>query len=113
MKVFLVDVKCEEICCNPLVNTMLLVTNCEVHTENIWTAVLKYGPNEVRSLQKTKVPNISRMDRTNRSIRALLYSQYFNQKFCVQVHTGFGRSIRLWTDLGLTNQIASVCLAIQ
>ena len=34
---------------------MLLLTNCEVHTESIWTAVLMYGPNEV-------------------AIRALLYS---------------------------------------
>ena len=42
--------------------------------ENIWTAVLKYGPNEVRSVRKAKVQILSRMDRTNWSIRALLYS---------------------------------------
>ena len=42
--------------------------------ENIWTAVLKYGPNEVRSVRKAKVQIFSRMDRANWSIRALLYS---------------------------------------
>ena len=42
--------------------------------ENIWTAVLKYRPNEVRSVRKTKVQIFSRMDRNNWSIRALLYS---------------------------------------
>ena len=42
--------------------------------QNIWKAVLKYGPNEVRSVGKTKVPIFSRMDRINWSIRALLYS---------------------------------------
>ena len=49
--------------------------------ENIWTAVLKYGPNEVRSVRKAKVQIFSRMDRTNWSIRALLHSH--NQ------HSGF------------------------
>ena len=34
---------------------ILLLTNCEVHTANIRTAILKYGPNEMRSVQKTKV----------------------------------------------------------
>ena len=53
---------------------MLLLTNCEVYTENISTAVLKYGPNEVRSVRKAKVQTFSRMDRSNWSIRALLYS---------------------------------------
>ena len=43
--------------------------------ENIWTAALKYGPNEVRSVRKAKVQIFSRMDRTNWSIRALLYSR--------------------------------------
>ena len=42
--------------------------------ENIWTAVLKHEPNEVRSIRKAKVQIFSRMDRTNWSIRALLYS---------------------------------------
>ena len=42
--------------------------------ENIWTVVLKYGPNEVRSVRKAKVQIFSCMDRTNWSIRALLYS---------------------------------------
>ena len=42
--------------------------------ENICTVVLKYGPNEVRSVRKAKVQIFSRMDRTNWSIRALLYS---------------------------------------
>ena len=55
-------------------NSMLLLTNCEVIRENIRTAVLKYGPNEVRFVRKTKVQIFSRMDRTNWSIRALLYS---------------------------------------
>ena len=30
-----------------------------------------------------------------------------------EVHTAFGRSIRIYTDLGLTNQIASFSLVIQ
>ena len=30
-----------------------------------------------------------------------------------EVHTAFGRSIRLWTDLGLTNQIAGFSLVFQ
>ena len=34
---------------------MLLLTNCKVHTENIRTPVWMYGPNEVRSVRKTKV----------------------------------------------------------
>ena len=42
--------------------------------ENIQTAVLKYGPNKVRSARKTKIQIFSLMDRTNWSIRALLYS---------------------------------------
>ena len=46
--------------------------------ENIRTTVLKYGLNEVSSVQKTKVRIFSRIDRTNWSIRALLYSH--NQK---------------------------------
>ena len=53
---------------------MLLLTNCELHTGKYWTAVLKYGPNEVRSVRKAKVQIFSRMDRTNWSIGALLYS---------------------------------------
>ena len=58
----------------------LLLTNCEVHTGNIRTAVLKYGPNEVRFVRKTKVRIFSRMDQTNWSIRALLYSHNINQR---------------------------------
>ena len=54
---------------------MLLLTNCEVHTGNIRTEVLKYGPNEVRSVRKAEVRISSRMDRTNWSIIALLYSR--------------------------------------
>ena len=34
---------------------MLLLTNCEVCRQNIQTEVLTYGPNEMRSVQKTKV----------------------------------------------------------
>ena len=34
---------------------MLLLTNCEAIQRNIRTAVLTYGPNEMRSVQKTKV----------------------------------------------------------
>ena len=30
-----------------------------------------------------------------------------------EVHTAFGRSIRIYTDLGLTIQIASFSLAVQ
>ena len=55
-------------------HNMLLLTNCEVHTGNIRTEVLKYGLNEMRSLRKAEVRIFSRMDRTNWSIRALLYS---------------------------------------
>ena len=53
---------------------MLLLTNCEVHTGKYWIVGLKYGPNEVRSVRKAKVQIFSRMDRTNWSIRALLYN---------------------------------------
>ena len=65
---------------------MLLLTNCEVHTGKYLdrsfevrtertkiekTIILK---NEVRSVRKAKVQIFSRMDRTNWSIRASLYS---------------------------------------
>ena len=40
---------------NVRTNIMLLLTNCEVHTGNIRTAVWMHGPNEVRSVRKTKV----------------------------------------------------------
>ena len=43
---------------------LLLLTNCEVHMAKIRTAVLKYGPNEIRTVQKAKDPNIFRMERT-------------------------------------------------
>ena len=51
------------------VHFMLLLTNCEVHTG-------KYSDRsfEVRTERKPKVRIFSRMDRTNWSIRALLYS---------------------------------------
>ena len=49
--------------------------------ENIWTAVLKYGPNEVRSSRKAKVQIFSCMGRTNWSIRALLSYQDFTLFF--------------------------------
>ena len=55
-------------------NTMFLLTNCEVHMGNIGTAAVKYGPNKVRSIRKTKVQIFSHMDQTNWSIRTLLYS---------------------------------------
>ena len=42
--------------------------------ENIRTEVLKYGPNEVRSVRKAEARIFSGMDRTNWLIRALLYS---------------------------------------
>ena len=35
--------------------TMLLLTNCEVHTAKYSDEVLTYGPNEMRFVQKTKV----------------------------------------------------------
>ena len=53
---------------------MLLLTNCEVHTGKYLDRSFKYGPNEVRSVQNAKVQIFSPMDRTNWSIRALLYS---------------------------------------
>ena len=34
---------------------MLLLANCEAVRENIWTAVLKYGPKEVKSVRNTEV----------------------------------------------------------
>ena len=42
--------------------------------KNILTEVLTYGPNEVRSVQEAEVRIFSSMDRTDWSIRALLYS---------------------------------------
>ena len=50
-------------------NNMLLLTNCEVHTG-------KYSDRgfEVRTERKAEVRMFSRMDRTNWSVRALLYS---------------------------------------
>ena len=51
--------------------------------ENIWTAVSKYGPNEVRSVRKAKVQIFSRMDRTKWPIRALLCSH----KSTLRIHT--------------------------
>ena len=50
-----------------LMNTMLLLTNCEVHTR-------KYSDRSL-DVRKTKVRIFSSMDRTNWSIRALLYSR--------------------------------------
>ena len=41
--------------------------------KNIRTEVLKYGLNEVRSERKAELRIFSRMDRTNWSIRVLLY----------------------------------------
>ena len=55
---------------------MLLLTNCEVHTEKYLDRIF-----EVRTERKAKVQIFSRMDRTNWSIRDLLYSH--NQ------HSGF------------------------
>ena len=51
-----------------MLHVMVLLTNCEVHTG-------KYSDRscEVRTERKTKVRIFSRMDRTNWSIRALLY----------------------------------------
>ena len=48
---------------------MLLLTNCEVHTGKYSDRSL-----DVRTERKTKDRIFSRMDRTNWSIRALLYS---------------------------------------
>ena len=79
--------------------------------QNIRTEVLTYGPNEMRFVQKTKV-----------RIFPVWNEQLVNKSFnyCIatmvtefEIHTAFGRSIRLWTDLGLTNQIASFSLATQ
>ena len=54
---------------------MLLLSNCEVHTGKYLDNSFEVrGPNEVRSVRKAKVQIFSRMDRTNWSIRALLYS---------------------------------------
>ena len=48
---------------------MLLLTNCEVHTGKYLDCSF-----EVQTERKTKIQIFSRMDRTNWSIRALLYS---------------------------------------
>ena len=55
--------------------------------ETIRTAVLKYGPIEVRSVWKAKVRIFSRMDWTNWSIRALLYS--YTQRLETKVFSEF------------------------
>ena len=76
--------------------------------ENIWTAVLKYGPNELRSVRKAKVQIFSRMDRTNWSIRALLYSH--NQ------HLGFilDKMILNWIIMTIytSNSFSSIFIRI-
>ena len=59
-----------------LANNMLLLTNCEVHTGKYLDRSF-----EVRTERKAKVQIFFRMDRTNWSIRTLLYS--YNQ------HLGF------------------------
>ena len=53
--------------------TLLLLTSCEVHTANIRTAVLTYGLNEMRSVQKTRSVYFP-YGRNNWLMRALLYS---------------------------------------
>ena len=72
--------------------------------ENIWTAVLKYGPNEVRSVQKAKVQIFSCIDRTNWSIRALLYSH--NQ------HLGFILDKMILNWIIMTNYTSNSFLSI-
>ena len=76
--------------------------------ENIWTAVLKYEPNEVRSIRKAKVQIFSRMDQTNCSIRALLYSH--NQ------HLGFilDKIILNWIVMTIytSNSLSSIFVRI-
>ena len=61
---------------------MLLLTNCEVHTG-------KYSDRsfEVRTERKTEVRIFFRMDRTNWSIRALLYSH--NQRPEIEAFSKF------------------------
>ena len=54
---------------------MLLLTNCEVHTGKYLDRSFEVGTNGVRSVRNTKVQMFSRMDRTNWSIRALLYTR--------------------------------------
>ena len=51
-------------------SNMLLLTNCEIHTGKYSDRSL-----DVRTERKPKVGIFSRMDRTNWSIRALLYSR--------------------------------------
>ena len=53
---------------------MLLLTSFKVHTENIQTAVLKYGPNEMRSVQKNLRSEYFPYGGNNWSIKGLLYS---------------------------------------
>ena len=40
---------------------MLLLINCEAHTEKYLDRTFKYGPKEVRSVRKAKVRIFSRM----------------------------------------------------
>ena len=57
-------------------HTMLLLTNCGVHTGKYLDRSF-----EVRTERKAKVIIFSRMDRTNWSIRALLYSHNQHLEF--------------------------------
>ena len=57
-------------------NIMLLLTNCEVHTGKYLDRSF-----EVRTERKAKVQIFSRKDRTNWSIRALLYGNNQHLEF--------------------------------
>ena len=54
---------------------LLLLTNCEVHTPKYPDAVLTYGPNEMRSVQKLSSEYFP-YGTNNWLIRALLYSDH-------------------------------------
>ena len=56
------------------VDNMLLLNNCKVHTGNYLDRSFEVRTERSDVRTKYKGPNISRMDRTNWSIRALLHN---------------------------------------
>ena len=74
---------------------MLLLTNCEVHTGKYLDGSFEVRTERSEVRTKNYGPNISRMDRTNWSIRALLYSNISFVSRSIRVlggPYGFGRT---------------------
>ena len=91
--------------------------------ENIRTAVLKYGSNGVRSVKKTKVRILSRVNRTNWSIKALLNRHNQRPKpslnselniFVSSLNAAIGREIfsnsSLWFKVKLSFKKTKTCV---